>query len=74
MQIFINASTSDVVATTSLEALAMGKWLLCAQHPCNAFAARFTNTLTHTCPQEFATNLLHAQTHEPSPLSDEELR
>ncbi|KAK9788295.1 hypothetical protein WJX73_003516 [Symbiochloris irregularis] len=73
-KIFINASTSDVVATTSLEALAMNKWLLCAQHPCNAFAARFTNTLTHSCPEQFAENLLHAQTHEPAPLSEEELR
>lgn len=74
MQIFINASTSDVVATTSLEALALGKWLLCAKHPCNAFPARFRNCLTHTCPQEFSANLKHAQSHPPHPLSDTELR
>lgn len=73
-QIFINASTSDVVATTSLEALALGKWLLCAKHPCNAFPARFRNCLTHTCPQEFSANLKHAQSHPPHPLSDTELR
>ena len=27
----------------------MGKWLLCAQHPCNDFAARFHNCLLHRC-------------------------
>lgn len=74
LQIFINASTSDVVATTSLEALAMGKWLLCAEHPCNAFAARFRNCLTHRSPAEFSRNLQYAQEHLPFPLSPEELR
>ena len=74
MQIFINASTSDVVATTSLEALAMGKWLLCAQHPCNAFAQRFANCLVHRTPEEFAQNLARAQAQEPKPLTQQELR
>ena len=73
-QVFINASTSDVVATTSMEALAMGKWLICAQHPCNAFVATFSNCLIYRSPEEFSAHLEHALKEEPPPLSPSELR
>ncbi|CAL8467905.1 g7443 [Coccomyxa elongata] len=73
-QVFINASTSDVVATTSMEALAMGKWLICAQHPCNAFVSTFSNCLVYRSPAEFSAHLEHALKQEPPPLSAEELR
>jgi hypothetical protein len=73
-QVFINASTSDVVATTSMEALAMGKWLICAQHPCNAFVATFSNCLIYRSPEEFSAHLEHTLKEEPPPLSPSELR
>ena len=74
LQVFINASTSDVVATTSMEALAMGKWLICAQHPCNAFVGTFSNCLIYRSPEEFSKHLEHALKEEPPALSPSELR
>jgi hypothetical protein len=60
-RVFLNPSTSDVVATTSAEALAMGKWLLCPAHASNAFFAAFANCLAYRSPAEFAAQLRLAE-------------
>lgn len=70
---FVNPSTSDVVATTSAEALAMGKWLLVPRHPCNVFFENFQNCLVYENGVEFSELLMHVASNDPHPLSDEEL-
>eukprot|EP00890_Picochlorum_soloecismus_P002060 jgi/Picsp_1/2855/NSC_01080-R1_glycosyltransferase family 4 protein len=73
-RVFVNPSTSDVVATTSAEALAMGKWLLVPKHPCNQFfAGNFRNCLVYNSATEFSELIVHATTTDPHKLSKEEM-
>lgn len=70
-QIFINPSTSEVLCTTSAEALAMGKFVILPSHPSNDFFAQFPNCLTYATKEEFVGNLYYALTHAPEPISKE---
>ena len=72
-RVFVNPSTSDVVATTSAEALAMGKWLLVPRHPCNSFFERFQNCLIYDNDVEFHDLLIHSSSTQPNPLTEREL-
>jgi hypothetical protein len=67
----VNPSTSEVLCTTSAEALAMGKFVILPSHPSNDFFAQFPNCLTYTTKEEFVGFLYYALTHSPVPLTKE---
>lgn len=69
--IFVNPSVSEVLCTTTAEALAMGKFAIIPVHPSNTFFLRFPNCLAYRNKFEFVANLRWALTHTPEPLSPE---
>ena len=69
--IFINPSLTEVLCTTTAEAVAMGKWAIIPSHPSNAFFVQFPNCLPYRNRRDFVSTLKYAMNNDPPQLSDE---
>ncbi|XP_075510832.1 digalactosyldiacylglycerol synthase 2, chloroplastic-like [Primulina tabacum] len=69
-KVFLNPSTTDVVCTTTAEALAMGKIVICANHPSNDFFKQFPNCRTYDDGVGFIRETLKALQDQPAPQTD----
>ena len=58
--VFINPSITEVLCTTTAEAIAMGKWVIIPRHASNEFFIQFPNCLQYKTRGEFVELLQYA--------------
>lgn len=58
--IFVNPSITEVLCTTTAEAVAMGKWVIVPRHASNEFFLQFSNCLQYKNKSEFVELLQYA--------------
>ncbi|GKZ01460.1 hypothetical protein MPSEU_001096600 [Mayamaea pseudoterrestris] len=68
--IFLNMSTTEVLCTTSAEALAMGKYVILPKHPSNEFFYQFPNCLAYEDIDDCVAKLQYALLNRPEYLAD----
>jgi hypothetical protein len=71
-KIFLNPSITEVLCTTTAEALAMGKFVIIPRHVSNEFFFQFTNCLPYASMKECLKNIQWALENDPTPLSEKE--
>jgi hypothetical protein len=74
-KVFVNCSVSEGVCNTTIEALAMNKFVILPVHPSNEIFYIFANTLTYypQNPNSFWHAIDFASSHEPDDISREVL-
>jgi len=70
-KIFVNPSITEVLCTTSAEALAMGFFVILPRHKSNEFFYQFPNCLAYSDMAQFVSHLNYALSNDPTPLTDE---
>lgn len=71
LRIFLNPSVSEVLCTTTAEALAMGKFVIIPRHPSNMFFEQFPNALMYDTFDDAVDQLIFAMKNMPDPLCEE---
>ncbi|KAG8457947.1 hypothetical protein KFE25_012013 [Diacronema lutheri] len=67
-KIFVNPCRSDVLCTTTAEALAAGKFAIIEDNPSNAFFKKCANALFYSTAAQFCAQLEYALSAMPKPL------
>ena len=74
-KVFVNTSTTEVLCTTTAEALAMGdKWVIIPKHPSNQFFFQFSNCLIYSNLEEFVRLLRFSRLNQPRKIPFEQLQ
>lgn len=69
--IFINPSLTEVLCTTTAEAVAMNKHVIIPSHPSNSFFEQFPNCLMYRNRKEFVSMLNYAVANDPPRIPGE---